>query len=94
MDSVPEQASPLCAAQNFIAIAVFVADGLYNFLKIGILSLQVCGHRPSLSCQSCSSRPSFCLLGGNLVDDRASCLRSLTALNTPGGQCKRAFFLV
>ena len=33
----------LRAAQNFIAIAVFVADGLYNFLKIGILSLQVCG---------------------------------------------------
>ena len=27
--------------QNFIAIAIFVADGLYNFLKIGILSLQV-----------------------------------------------------
>lgn len=28
-------------AQNFIAIAIFVADGLYNFMKIGILSLQV-----------------------------------------------------
>jgi hypothetical protein len=26
--------------QNFLAIAIFVADGLYNFLKIGILSLQ------------------------------------------------------
>lgn len=27
--------------QNFIAIAIFIGDGLYNFLKIGILSLQV-----------------------------------------------------
>lgn len=27
--------------QNFIAIAIFIGDGLYNFLKIGILSLEV-----------------------------------------------------
>ena len=27
--------------QNFIAIAIFIGDGLYNFLKIGFLSLQV-----------------------------------------------------
>ena len=27
--------------QNFIAIAIFIGDGLYNFLKICILSLQV-----------------------------------------------------
>lgn len=27
--------------QNFLAIAIFVADGAYNFVKIGILSLEV-----------------------------------------------------
>ncbi len=31
----------MSAMQNFIAIAIFIADGLYNFLKISILSLQV-----------------------------------------------------
>ena len=31
----------LCVMQNFIAIAIFIADGLYNFLKISILSIQV-----------------------------------------------------
>ena len=36
-----------CRMQNFIAIAIFVADGLYNFLKIGILSLQVGSCLPS-----------------------------------------------
>ena len=39
--------------QNFIAIAIFIGDGLYNFLKIGILSLQV------LNASSCSDM--FCL---------------------------------
>ena len=34
--------------QNFIAIAIFIGDGLYNFLKIGILSLQVRGAGPAL----------------------------------------------
>ena len=32
------------ALQNFLAIAIFIADGLYNFLKISILSLQVTFH--------------------------------------------------
>ena len=36
-----------CRMQNFIAIAIFIADGLYNFLKIGILSLQVGSRLPS-----------------------------------------------
>ena len=31
----------VCDSQNFIAIAIFIGDGLYNFLKIGFLSLQV-----------------------------------------------------
>ena len=31
----------MCFLQNFIAIAIFIGDGLYNFLKIGFLSLQV-----------------------------------------------------
>ena len=31
----------VCTLQNFIAIAIFIGDGLYNFLKIGFLSLQV-----------------------------------------------------
>lgn len=31
----------ICVMQNFIAIAIFIADGLYNFLKISILSIQV-----------------------------------------------------
>ena len=39
--------------QNFIAIAIFIGDGLYNFLKIGILSLQASDADPSaLSCMS------------------------------------------
>ncbi len=31
----------MCDLQNFIAIAIFIGDGLYNFLKIGFLSLQL-----------------------------------------------------
>lgn len=43
--------------QNFIPIAIFIGDGLYNFLKIGILSLQV---RLSLKRPPCSAAVCLC----------------------------------
>lgn len=34
--------------QNFLAIAIFVADGAYNFVKIGVLSLEASSLLPTI----------------------------------------------
>ena len=40
--------SVLRPVQNFLAIAIFVADGAYNFVKIGILSLEASSFSPAI----------------------------------------------